>query len=392
MSDSAIGRYQSREINVWPLFMYSAPFTSAQITERQSLFGLYAYSYNNMLSYLIDIETVELTNLLSEYNIRISGLTTDEQIEINKIVVERYLVSLDVAIHSNQMLTLQDKISNETADMDAREVALETDRAALATLIAKIEIERLQTEARISVLQAEITEEETRGDLADIEISEKTIELANVELRKAENSLQVAEVRLEVAKIQLRVIEAGIEFTDVELREAEIKERIARTKNDVIRIGLTSQELEIEKAQTDLTEKEVSIAEEEVDNAIDKKAAVTQAKTVYTTSKTVLGENIAKKAEAVSIRQEAIIEALDSKIGINDVQNEWKVDLSELDKDSVEADGVIRDQITESHLSTGSVRTAAAMQDHEAAVQVAEKLAMARVVKTTLTHTIGTAE
>jgi len=391
MSDIAFGRAAVRERTIWPLFLYSAPFSVLQTEERAVIFGLYANSYRNQSNYLLDIEASELSNLLAAYNMKISGLTTDEQIAISKIVVERYLASLDKAINDNKLLTMRDKIDSETADMDARQAALQADRGALTTLIAKIETERTQIAARILVLQAEATEEEARGTLVDVEISEKTVALSNVALRRAENDLQIEGVSLEIAKIQLRVIETGIEFTEVEVREGELKEKSVRIDNEATRAGLTAIDLTLEQAQTDVISKEVTIAEKGEETATAKRAAVDSAKVANVAAKADLITNIAAKSLAIASRQEAIIDSLDAKKDANELQNEWRVDLADLEKDGVAADGAVRDKVTEAHLYAGSVSRGVGSLDHEAAVAVANKLALAKVVKTTLTHTIGKA-
>ena len=496
MSIVATGRHAVRERAIWPVFLYSAPFTVSQAEERTIIIGLYASSYNNQSAYLLDIETVDLANLLNDYNARISSLTTDEQIIVSKIVVDRYIANLDKAIKDNKNLTMQAKIDSETVEMDAREAALEIDRAALTTLIAKIETERNLTEARIAVLQAEIAEETTRGNLIDVEISEKNIDLSNVDIRKTETKVQLAEtdlqiaeiptkaaakqieiieegiqtsktnlqisevditkakigvetaetnirigeielqtiearltvsetdvrtaetnlriseaniqkseidlqaaevalkelqVSFEIAKIQLKVIEAGMEFTETEVREAELQEKIARIGNEIIRVDFSASDLAMEQTQTTISEAEVSIAENEEVIAEGKLGAVTTTQAAYMEAQADVIANIEKKTLAISLQQKAAIETLEAQKTVNALRNRWKTQLSGLDKSTSALEDSVRDATTDASGTIKDSRISIAVADMNSAISVAEKLAQAKVIRTSLTHTIGAA-
>ena len=145
-----------RESKIWVPFLYSYPFDVSQGLERVTIYGLYAGSYLNLHDYLTEIETVELANMLTDYNEKIAELTTDEQILVATIVSKRYVAGIDKLIHDDKLVT---KLADNTAKdavWTAKIEALSVDRAVLDTLVEKVATETIKTAAKISELEAYI--------------------------------------------------------------------------------------------------------------------------------------------------------------------------------------------------------------------------------------------
>ena len=120
MSLDAYNRNTQRESLTWRPFAFSFPFNSNQTTDRIIIYGLYSNSYLNQQQYLVAVEAVELTNLLNDYNIKIAGLTTDQQVVVADIVSKRYLAGIDKLIHDQKMVTKQSEIDAENLIWDAK--------------------------------------------------------------------------------------------------------------------------------------------------------------------------------------------------------------------------------------------------------------------------------
>ena len=87
------------------------------------------------------------------------------------IVGKRYLASVDKLIHDQKMISKQQGIDYDNALMDAKFAALETDRAALTTMAAKLDAARIDNAAKIAQLQAHIQIEGYNKDAVENKIS-----------------------------------------------------------------------------------------------------------------------------------------------------------------------------------------------------------------------------
>jgi hypothetical protein len=380
MSIEAINRSQIREARIWSQF-YEAAFVQAQVDERTIIFGLYASSYKNTANYLSDIEAFELDNLLNDYNIKIDGLTTDEQVLINQIVVKRYLADVEAAIHADKMISFQNKIDSESAEMDAKIAALAADRAALLTLQSRLAAEIKTIAARIQVLQAEIALEAVNLALADMAVHEKEIQLA-------ETNLRILRVANEVLRIQLQIVEAGIDLLEVDMRKEETKIRTEQTKIDTIRAGFTEKELEIAQKHVLIAGQEVILATKETE-ITGKKLVQANAESSYLMGKqTAEAINKANKLDLLAARRDASIDAADNHLEATKVSNENRISMADAERTGVDADIEVRDITAVTQELVNDTHGEASTLAYQAAIYSATKLAKVNVIST-LTHTVG---
>jgi len=249
MSGEAYARSQSRESKFWTPFIHSFPFSSEQIADRIIIYGLYSTSYKNQHGYLTEIEGAELLNLLTDYNVKIADLTTQQQNVVADIVTKRYLAGIDKLIHDGKMITKAQAISAEEAEWTAKIAALESDRASLLTLAAKVTADTAKTNARIAELQAYIAAESYHRSEVDIEI-------LNKEIQSAKADIEILDAANAVLKMQLDVVNAGLELVNVDLQTAKTRNEIESMRRSIARTGLLESELIVEQAQTEVAEAE----------------------------------------------------------------------------------------------------------------------------------------
>lgn len=267
MSNDAYQRSNARESRVWKPFSFSFPFSAEQTTDRVIIYGLYSDSHLNQHGYLIEVEAVDLLNMLTDYNSKISNLNMQEQNVLADIVAKRYIAGIDKLIHDEKMITGGQKISAQDAEWTAKIAALDTDRAALITLAARVTSETAKINARITELQAMI---ETEGYAR----SEVDIEIANKEIQLAEKDIAILDAANAILKIQLEIVNKGMELVDVDLQKTRTRNEIENIKRSIARTGLLENGLKVEKAQTitATAEKELyisrtTLAEKQVDAA-----------------------------------------------------------------------------------------------------------------------------
>lgn len=253
MSNDALNRQIARESLTWRPFAFSFPFNSKQTETRIIIYGLYSNSYLNQQTYLVEIEAVELSNLLIDYNIKIAELTAQQQIVVADIVSKRYLASIDVFIHDQKMVTKQNEINAENLIWDAKMAALASDQAALTTLDAKVQIEILKTNVRIAELEAYLGVETYNLSEVDIQIAEKEIQAAKIDIDK----LNTAD---EVLKIQIGIVNKAIQLVEVDLQIARTRIDIANMDRDIAKIGLRAVDLTVEQMKTSIEQAEEPVA------------------------------------------------------------------------------------------------------------------------------------
>jgi hypothetical protein len=381
MSIEAYARTANRENTVWPSFLYPINVSDGQAVERAIIFGLYASSYSNSKNYLDDLEAFELTNLLSDYTIKIAGLTNDEQIILNQLAAKLYLANVEVAISDNKLNTQQLKVNSDSAEMDAKIASLDADRASLTTLITHLSTETKNTAARIDVLEAEILMEDANLSLTDIETHEKEIVLAKT-------NLDVLRVASDVAKIQLQVVEAGVALVEMDVQKSEVGTRIANTKLDTMRTGLTAKELQITQAQHDVSSKELLVDEKEVEITQENKLNVV-AENAYLTAMKAVEQAIAlDRVNHRNVQTETTIAEIEKRVDATEVHNEFRMGQKSIDTANIDADGDIRSAEVTNRVSINTTQIANATSAYEAALYAEYQLTHANVAST-LRHTIG---
>lgn len=252
MSTETYARAMVRESKIWSPFMYSFPFDAPQMENRIIVYGLYSGAYLNQHEYLREIETVDLANIVNDYNTKLASLTIQEQIVISDIVSKRYLAGIDKLIHDQQMVTKSNKIDAENEAWDAKMAALAADEAALETLILKVASETKKTAARIAELEAYITIEGYNLSAVDIEIAEKELQSAKVDLAKLD-------ALNDVLKIQVDTVITATQMIGVDLQIAQTKTDIAHTTRSIAQIELLVNDLVIAQAQTTVETAELAV-------------------------------------------------------------------------------------------------------------------------------------
>jgi len=386
MSDEARARHTAREARIWRPFTYSFPFTSTETEERVVIFGLYANAYLNGQSYLKQIEDAELENLLTDYNTRIAGLTVQGQIVVADIVSKRYLAGIDKLIHDQKMETGREKIATDSAIADAKYAALESDRAALETMAAKVAAEIQKNNARITELEAQISIEGINYTLVEQDIAEKELQSLRVDNRK----LDVAN---EIIRIQIQTVRTATELLDIDVQKARTEINIADTERAIAKIGLLADDLAIEKAQTAIIESEIPVSEARVTLAQakydDADAELTYIQTTLMDNEDTIRQN---KEDLLTLRANTKEYALYRSESEKLLINENRRDLSDLEKDLATDDKInqadIDTNITIPKIAAGAVND---WSRANAAIEVAEAVANAEIA-TQLTHVIQKAK
>ena len=382
MSDEARARHTTREARIWKPFSYSFPFTSTETEERIIIFGLYANTYLNGQSYLKQIEDAELENLLTDYNTRISGLTVQGQIVVADIVSKRYLAGIDKLIHDQKVETGREKIATDSAIADAKYAALESDRAALETMSAKVAASIQKNNARITELEAQISIEGINYTLVEQDIAEKELQSLRIDNRK----LDVAN---EIIRIQIQTVRTATELLDIEVQKARTEINISDTERAIAKIGLLADDLIIEKAQTAIIESEIPVSKSRVTLAQakydDADAELTYIQTTLMDNEDTIRRN---KEDLLTLRANIKKSALDRSESEKLLANENRRDLYDLEKDLATDDKInqadIDTNITIPKIAAGAVND---WSRANAAIEVAEKVANAEIA-TQLTHVI----
>lgn len=275
-----------RNTNIWTPFQYYGSYNDTQTAERAIIFGLYSNSWRNDDAYIQGVSDIEMANILADYNLKIAGLTTDEQKVLSDISAKRYISQIDTLIHNEKMATKLQKINADADEWDAKIAALSADRAELETLRVKIAAETKRIAARILELTAHIQTEKAHYEMVRIEISEKEIQkaqkdiqLAEKELEEAKRDIEILSVANEIARVQIQIVEAGLELIDIDMKVARGQVDLIQLDSQISKAGLTASELLVAEARTEaegaelgvldarlnVAEKQVDIVDAEID-------------------------------------------------------------------------------------------------------------------------------
>lgn len=381
MSNEAFSRSIARESRIWKPFSHSFPFTDNQISDRITIFGLYANAYLNGHKYLKEIEDEDLANLLSDYNSKIAELTTQEQIVVADIVSKRYLANVDKLIHDQKMITKQADIDSDSAVMDARIAALSADRAALVTMAAKVASETTKTSARITELQAYIAQEGINLSLADIEVIEKEIASARLDNQR----LNMAN---EILRIQIETIETAQELLDIDLKIARTRVDIAETERSIAKLGLLADDLVIEKARTDLEQAGIPVSAARIILAQAKHDDAIAEKTYFeTTLMAQEAESYASKENLLSMKQTSRLSELERREDLQKLANDKEEDMAEFARSLAQADQSAQVNIDAAHIAVSAAQGVNSWTRAQAAIDAADIMAGAKIT-TKLTHTV----
>lgn len=382
MSLEAYARSQARENKVWNPFVYSFSFDDRQTEDRVILYGLYSGSYLNYHTYLTDVESSDLANLLTDYNTKIADLTNQEAMIVADIVSKRYLAGIDKLIHDQKLVTKAAEIQADDELWDAKTAALEADQAALLTMAAKVAAETEKAQARITELTAYIQTEAYALSAVDLDIAEKQIQSLRVDI-------EILNTDNEILKIQIDTVNAANKIIDVDLQIANTKIDIANKSAAIAKIDLLESELEIEKARTTIVEGEESIALDRVGLAEAKSAGMDDELEYYTS--TLIEEALTdhqNKLDLMNLKQNIRLADIDQRQELKEWDLDEKVDNSNLSLAFATKDSTEQVALDATKLSAINAKTDNAISRILNAVQVARTLAEAKVT-TTLTHTIG---
>jgi hypothetical protein len=383
MSIEAYDRFTSRASKIWTSFLYPLPFSSAQDAERLILFGFYANTYVNHKNYLYDIETDALANLLSDYNSKISGLTTEEVIVVNSVVAKKYIADIERQIHDQEILTKLAKKDAEAAEIESKITALSADRLALTTLETKLNTEIAISEAKIEEITSKIALEVANLTLTEIEKSEKEIALE-------EEKLKILRVANDVAKIQLGIVEAGLELVDIDLKVSKATSDIERVKADIAKTQIYQAELETAMARKDATEAEFAIYVSELASVTALNIELT-AKETYLTGLTADEESHTQDMlDLLNARYDNREAELDRQKAVNDINDDHKRDLLDLDVKGATNENSVRGFNVLAQQKVNDSQEIAASKAKTAAVAAATTIAKANIANT-LVHTIAKA-
>lgn len=238
--DSAIifDRGRVREAAIWGAFQFNGPFPTLHATERTILFGIYANTYLHGMNYLSEIDSISLAQMIANYDNAIAHLSNEEAQLVIEIVAKRYLETIDLQIHTENMVTGYKKIDALDDEYDVREAALDADREALITKRAEVQLAWDRAAQRIKELETRVELEAVAYQMVDVEITEQ-------ELRAAKADLELIEAGLKGLDIQLAITQTGIDITNTDLQ-------ITEAGNEVSEIGIRVSETELDESEVDL--------------------------------------------------------------------------------------------------------------------------------------------
>jgi hypothetical protein len=384
MSIDAFNRETIRELILWSPFLYSFPFDEDQTADRIVIYGLYSSVYVDGQQYLTEVETVDLENMLNDYNTKMAELSTEQQVTVADIVSKRYLATIEKAIHDQKMVTKGIEIQTEDDLMTAKIAALAADQAALDTLNEKVLIETVKTQNKILELQAYIMTEGYNLSEVDVEIAEKNIQAAEVDI-KILNAIN------EILKIQIDTVEAGVRLVDVDVQRARTLQEIANTNKNIADIGLLANDLVVAEAQTAIAEAELPIAAARVSLAQEKSLEVdreltfaeatqpAQADTDYQNKLAEINLKHTMKETALSQEQRSKEQSINYRLA----EGQQAIALAGLDSFNQVAIDKLKVQVMTESVSD--------LEDKVNAAIAAEQVLVTANVSTSLVHTIGKA-
>lgn len=375
-------RAKARESKIWTPFIYSATFSAKQITERTTIFGLYSYSYNNRHIYLLDIETTDLANLLSDYNAKISGLTNEETITVNSIVAKRYLAGVEKAIHDQGLITKEQKVSADSAELEAKIAALSADRGELATLATRVATETTKAAARLVELEAQKGIEDVNLDLQEVENTEKEIQVEKVKL-------QVLDVANDVLKVQIAIVEAGVDLVETDVRISRIRIEISKLNEEIDKTDILELQHGITVRQKEIIVLERDILQNELDMLETRRAFISGTEAAYTNLwKGYETADLTKELSLVQLKYNSRKQSLGITIDKtnNDIARIKSTRGNELD--GMASDNAVRSNAVTAQSTIFGAQQTAATLEAAASIDAATTLAKADIANT-LTHVIS---
>ena len=379
MSNESFGRFANRENKIWHPFIYSFQFSETQTTDRGIIYGLYSGSYLNNQSYLAEIETDALSNLLNDYHAKMTELTTQEQLVVADIVSKRYLSSIDQIIHDQKMTTKTKGIEADDELWTAKIAALSADQAALETMAERVTSETQKTAAKITEIETYIEIEAIRLAETDIEIAEKEITSSKVDLQK----LGVAN---EILKIQIDTVQAAQKLVDIDTEIARTKINSADIDRSISKIGLLAGELLVEQAKTTAAQAEIPVAENRADLAEDRTTAVDD-ESAYITGTLIpnITEEETNKKDLMDAKDKARTEAIKQNRAEKDLALEQRLDLYAQDETFANTDQTAQAALDAAKIVV--INQKAMNQNMVRAAETAGEILMANaVIQTSITH------
>lgn len=274
MTASVYDRAIAREATIWNPFEFNGGFNATHTTERVTLFGIYANAYLNGHTYLREIETEELELLLNDYNANMAKLTQEEASTVLEIAAKRYIETIEMQIHDEQMKTRQEEIDALNDEYDAKIDALDADYEALETKRQEVELARDRMGQRIKELQMQAQLETVNQELIDVDILEQQLRSAradldvlNAQLAGLDIQLAIAGVALDKTNTELQITEAGNEADQVAIRVSETEVQEAEVDLDIVNAGVdvTKAEVRGEEIKRNTQDVSVRVAETEVE-------------------------------------------------------------------------------------------------------------------------------
>jgi len=240
------------ERKVWTPFKYHARLNTNQIIERAIVFGLYSGAYLNGVRYLQAYQEFELVMLLDNYNSQLASLDADRQKTLIDIVAKRYISDVEGMIHIQELNTQRQKIDAENIEWDSKFNALASDRAAIITMQARLESERLKVAARIKTLQAQIMIEEIDQQLQVLAVAEKRLAAVRAESDLARKDIQILEAQIANIKKDIEIIRLDVENRFKLNAIAKANLNLLEIDNAVLQKDLDKKSKQLDLVKTDL--------------------------------------------------------------------------------------------------------------------------------------------
>lgn len=388
MTDAIYSRAASREILIWPSFVYSGPFKANMITNRVVIFGLYSAGFQHGHGYLKELAAEDLLQLTDTYDLSMAALDAEDQALILDIVAKRYVNNIDRLLKEAQLITKEKEIDVLTNEITARIDAINVDRAELETKRAQIEIAMDKAAMTVREIETQIILERVAQQYVALDIKKQ-------ELAQAKANLAILAAGLKGLNIQLNIIETGIEMVDVDVRQAQLLADIASIKARISEKTLTEKQLEIDEAELDaliyelenVKDSTIELIEAGGDTITTRKTGVEQLEdaefAVDGMQTARLNEQTARtdgQKQSADIRQSTA----ENQRDINIVDDTLAIKLATEKKVAV----IGEDGTAQKKTEVPSVRSYAARKARDAALDAAEMYATADITNT-LTHTIG---
>lgn len=402
-------RGRVRGQGIFPLFKYQIPgvHPDGAYREREIIFGLYAGAYLHGYNYLSDITAEDLAQAVAKFDSAVAEMSAEEARVLVEIAAKRYIQNQELAVRDAAILNKRAKLANQTEEMDAKVAALEADRAAIDTQMARLNVAREKIVVEVDDLNTKIAEQSVDSAMTDAEIARQELAARKAALDLVEVGIRALEIQASIADAAYRLAEVGVRKADaqadvanlnleeqeVDIRKSDIEADTAQLRARAATETLVESDLKVEQAQLFALREEVNTIGPAKRDIIQRKIEMNQSEKEAVID---LKDAANDEATAEAIAQEARNDLIEAQHR-NRADLYYRKKIASDREKTLELTSVIpgEKEIIEKQSEAGDAlddaRVYANDRRNDGAYQAAGKIMEANIVNT-LTHQIGAAK